>query len=131
MARYEHIKIYKSSFDLLVQVQKLTTQFPRDFRYTIGEKINNGIVEFLVNIYQANSGKLQQRLEILNEMSQKLQTIIILTRLAFELKYVAKTSFLEVLKMAQEIERQLAGWINYTEKEVSFGSAEQLVLNEV
>jgi len=131
MARYEHIKIYKSSFDLLVQVQKLTTQFPRDFRYTIGEKINNGIVEFLVNIYQANSGKLQQRLEILNEMSQKLQTIIILTRLAFELKYVAKTNFLEVLKMAQEIERQLAGWINYTEKEVSFGSAEQLVLNEV
>lgn len=119
MAKYEHIKIYKKTFDMLVKVQQLTSHFPRDFRYTVGEKLNNGNIDFIILIFRANSARAQQkRLDTLLEMSEKLQTIIVLTRLAFELKHVSKGNFLELLDMQQDIEKQLAGWINYTEKEV-------------
>lgn len=117
MAQYHHLSVYKKAFDLFVKISQVTTNFPRDFRYTVGEKLNNGCVEFIVHIYKANTARTAQRLEHIVDLLDKLQVINVLIRLACELKHISKERYIELITMAEDIEKQLGGWQNYTETE--------------
>ena len=57
MAQYRHLPIYKTAYDLLVELMNTTKDFPRDFKFSLGEKIQNHVIELLVLIYKANSSK--------------------------------------------------------------------------
>ena len=35
MARYKHLPIYKVTYDLLMQITKITRSFPKDFKYSL------------------------------------------------------------------------------------------------
>jgi hypothetical protein len=39
MAQYTHLPIYKTTYDLLNLVTKKIKTFPRDFKYSLGDKI--------------------------------------------------------------------------------------------
>ena len=43
MARYQHLPIYKLSYELLARVMLLTKEFPRDHKFTLGQKIRDEI----------------------------------------------------------------------------------------
>lgn len=118
MAQYHHLSIYKKSFDLLVKVTQLTSNFSRDFRYTIGEKLNNGCMEFIVLIYKANTERLEGRKNHILRLLEMLQVTNILVRLSCELKNISKEKYTEVISMTEDIERQLNGWLNYTDTEI-------------
>ena len=90
MAQYLHLNIYKKSFDFLVKLTQLTSNFQRDFRFTIGEKLNSTTIGFIVLIYKANSAKDNERVEYIVKLLDELQKITVLTRLATELKKYPK-----------------------------------------
>ena len=52
MAQYQHLPIYKTAYDLLVELMNTTKDFPRDFKFSLGEKIQNHVIELLVLIYK-------------------------------------------------------------------------------
>ena len=39
MALYNHLPVYKASYDLLVKIFELTRNFSREYKYTLGESI--------------------------------------------------------------------------------------------
>ena len=39
MATYNHLPVYKVSYDLLVELFRFTKDFTREYKYTIGESI--------------------------------------------------------------------------------------------
>lgn len=39
MAQYQHLPIYKVTYELLQQITKVTKDFPRDFKYSLGDKL--------------------------------------------------------------------------------------------
>lgn len=41
MAQYQHLPIYKSTYELLHTVTRATTGFPRDFKYSLGDKLRH------------------------------------------------------------------------------------------
>jgi hypothetical protein len=57
MAQYTHLPIYKTTYELLNLVTKKTKTFPRDFKYSLGDKIRNECIDLVVFIYKANSTK--------------------------------------------------------------------------
>ncbi len=115
MAQYNHLNIYKASFDFLVGLSQQLKHFQREYRYTIGEKLTNNSIEFIALIYKANSAKISiKRQEYLEQMLEKLQYINILLRLSFELKNISNDKYIILAKNTQNIEKQLNGWLNQT-----------------
>lgn len=55
MAQYEHLPIYKLTYDLLIRTMTATKDFPREYKYTLGQKMKDEIIEPVVLIYKANS----------------------------------------------------------------------------
>lgn len=118
MAQYYHLNVYKKSFDLLVKITQLTAHFQRDFRHTLGEKLNNSSIEFIVWIYKANSADLNNRTIFIRELLEKLQYINIILRLSCELKNISKDRYIELTVMTQDIEKQLNGWLSHSTRGV-------------
>ena len=48
MAQYKHLPIYKTTYDLLKLITLRTKHFPRDFKYSLGDKLRNECVELVV-----------------------------------------------------------------------------------
>jgi len=57
MAQYTHLPIYKTTYELLNLITKKTKTFPRDFKYSLGDKIRNECIDLVIFIYKANSPK--------------------------------------------------------------------------
>jgi len=115
MAQYYHLTIYKTSFDLLVKVSQLVTHFQRAFRYTIGENLTNGMIEFIVWIYKANSAtSSRDRADIIKILLERLQFLNILLRLSCELKNISREKFEELTNTTQNMEKQLNGWLSHS-----------------
>ena len=57
MAQYQHLPIYKLTYDLLLRIMQVTKNFPREYRHTLGQKLKEEIIELVVMIYKANTAK--------------------------------------------------------------------------
>ena len=114
MAQYFHLNIYKTALDLLIMVTNLTSKFNRNYRFTVGEKLQNSNIEFIVCIYKANSAqKENERMLYLKELMEKLQFLNVYIRLSCEIKAISKEQYINLTKYTQDIERQLNGWFSY------------------
>lgn len=115
MAQYFHLNIYKTTFEFLVYYSKLFPNFQREYRYTIGEKLLETITSFIISIYKANGAKTHEdRLVLIDKMCEIMQYIIITLRLCCELKCISKEKYVHCCEYTQSIEKQLNGWLTYT-----------------
>jgi len=57
MARYQHLPIYKTGYELLGQVVRVTKEFPREFKFTLGQRLRDEVIDVLVLVYRANNQK--------------------------------------------------------------------------
>ena len=49
MATYDHLPVYKKTYDLLLQLFRLSQNMERDYRYTIGENLKKEVIELQAN----------------------------------------------------------------------------------
>ena len=54
MAQYQHLPIYKQTYDILLRVVTATKDFPREHKYTLGQRLKDELTELVVLIYRAN-----------------------------------------------------------------------------
>ncbi len=117
MAQYMHLDIYKKAYEFLVYYSCLLIHMQREYRYTIGEKLLNLIIEFIVSIYKANDAKTNtQRAEAIRIMIEKIKQISVTLRLVNSLKNISNEKYLNCCLYVEDIEKQLSGWLNYTSK---------------
>ncbi len=58
MAQYQHLPIYKKTYDVLLRTMIATKNFPREYKYTLGQKLKDELIELVVMIYRANSATI-------------------------------------------------------------------------
>jgi hypothetical protein len=110
MARYEHLPIYKKALDLAVHFEKTVAGFSRYHKYTLGTELRTVSREVLLCIISANESR--ERLPVLLGLRAKLEELLLLVRMAKEVK--AFKSFSSYQYAAQEVvnvSRQNEGWI--------------------
>ena len=109
MARYIHLPIYKKSYDLLIEIFKITKEFTREYKYTIGEKLKDETMELIMQIYRANNQKDKgKNLEIILE---KILIIELLLRLSRDIRVLSLKKYTRVIQITDEIARQTQGWL--------------------
>ncbi|MDR1327250.1 MAG: four helix bundle protein [Heliobacteriaceae bacterium] len=109
MAQYQHLPIYKTTYDLLVDLMNTTKDFPRDFKYSLGEKIQNHVLKLLGLIYKANSAK--SKTEFINEMLNEIQFLDLFLKISFDLKIIPQGKYCTLMEKTYSIAKQAQGWL--------------------
>ena len=111
MAQYQHLPIYKATYDLLRLVTQATSNFPRAYKYSLGEKLRTEAVELVVCIYKANSTRGTERVAHVSSFLERLQVVELILRLSKDLRLIDVKQFAEIVTMTDGLGRQATGWI--------------------
>lgn len=109
MSNFNELDVYKTSYDLSLNIFRFTEKMNRTFKYTLGEKLNNNAVTLLLCIYKANSDK-QGRYEKLQVGRECAVEIRLLLRLAKDLNILSVSRLAVMNNMLESISKQFYGW---------------------
>ena len=84
MAQYEHLPIYKQTYDILLRTMTATKDFPREYKYTLGQKIKDELTELVILIYRANSAR--DKRQHIEQILEWVQAVQLLMRLSHDIK---------------------------------------------
>ena len=110
MAVYNHLPVYKASYDLLVDIFEVTRHFTREYKYTLGESIKKEAIEMITNIYRANSS--YDKRDKIQAARENIEVIRLYFRLVRDLGQISLKSFVEVNEKIEMVSKQLTGWGN-------------------
>lgn len=112
---YENLPVYKSTFDLLLQVYRITGNMQREYRFTLAEQLKLRLQELLALIYQANIG--DDKLQTIGECRKKLVEARVLFQLAQELKQFSDKQAAQLSIKVSDINKQLQQWETYFKRD--------------
>jgi hypothetical protein len=73
MAQYQHLPIYKTTYELLQVVTRATAGFSKAYKYSLGDKLRAEVVELVVYLYKANSSRGADRVAHAATFLERLQ----------------------------------------------------------
>lgn len=109
MAQYHHLPIYKTTYDLLLELMHSTKDFPREFKFSLGEKIQLHIVDLLVDIYRANSAK--DKKEFILSIQEHVQFLNLFLRISFDLRILPQARYCAFIEKTSSIAKQSQEWL--------------------
>jgi hypothetical protein len=109
MGLYTDLPIYHQTYQLLQLVVNRIREFPRDLKFSLGDRIRNETVDLVVFIYKANSNT--NKVPFLSEMLERLQVVQLLLRLAKDMKCLSIKQFSEISIVVQGLSKQTRGWL--------------------
>lgn len=108
MSLHYELPIYKSCYDLLLEIFLFTKNFSKDFKYTVGESIKKETVELLTLIFRANSRT--DKHAVLQEAREHIEVIRLLIRLMKDLKQISLKNFVKINQKVEDVSKQLTAW---------------------
>lgn len=109
MAQYQHLPIYKLTYDLLIRAMYATKQFPREYKYTLGQRIKDEITELVVLIYRANSAVDKEA--HIAAILERIQVVQLLVRLCHDMHIMQIRHYAILAGMTDKLGRQAQGWL--------------------
>jgi hypothetical protein len=111
MSKYNHLPIYNVAFDLLKELHIRVPKLNKQYKYTLGSSLISANIECIRLIVFANNKPTTERKEILSELIWKAEEIIILLRVAEELKLFSSIKdYLLLVENVTNLARQAEGW---------------------
>jgi len=114
MAIFSELPVYKLGYDLLMNLFHSTSAFNKEYKYTLGEKIKNEVLELLICIYSANKSDKIAKEQHLEEARRKLEVLRILLRISKDLNALSLKSFVVLNSQVEALSKQLLAWQKYT-----------------
>lgn len=108
MARHEHLPIYKQSYELLNQAVHVTKDFPREYKFTLGQRLRDEILQLLVLIYRANSQK--DKITIIKDILENILVVQLLIRLCHDMRILPRKHYAALVLLTESLARQAEGW---------------------
>lgn len=108
MSRYLHLPIFQKVYDLNLEIYKTTHNFPREYKYTLGQKIKEISGELLDCIVAANAD--EDKSGYFPQMTARIERLRIQLRLTYDLKIINSKRLEFLNRLLEEISKQTAGW---------------------
>lgn len=110
MALYYSLPVYRDVYQLILLVFKWSKEFPREYKYTLGQDLKRDAMQLVRHIYRANKG--EGRKEHLQHFIDDFELVRLEVRLCQDLHLINTKQFSEVLLLMDTIGRQISGWKN-------------------
>ena len=99
---------------LYEMVHKIISKFPKHEKYSLGEKIENAILDSIeLSILACYADKYEKE-KVLIKTNCKTELLKILFRISLNCLMIDARQYLEVENKLQEIGKMTQGWIKYT-----------------
>lgn len=105
------IPIFHKIYDLYKLIYSYHDRVPKSQRYTLWQKCENTALLLMEVLFETNYQKSEDRLCSLYTLSNKLDLLKVLIRLAKETRSIDLKQYLIIQEMIQEIGRMIGGWI--------------------
>jgi hypothetical protein len=112
MAQYQHLPIYKQTYDILLRTMTATKDFPREYKYSLGQKIKDELIELVVTIYRANSAA--DKVRHIESILERVQAIQLMMRLSHDMHILPRRHYAALSEMTESLARQAQGWLKGT-----------------
>ncbi|MFH1444035.1 MAG: four helix bundle protein [Candidatus Peregrinibacteria bacterium] len=108
MALYNHLPVYKDSYDLLVELFRFVKDFSREYKFTLGESIKKEAVDMITNIYRANSSRAKGA--PIQAARENTEIIRLYVRLCKDLQQINLAKFVRLNELIESVSKQLTAW---------------------
>ena len=108
MAQYRHLPIYRLTYELLQRVVDVTKEFPREYKFTLGQKLKDEVIEMVVLIYRANS--TEDKVPVIETFLERLQVVELLVRLCRDMRIMSTKLYASVIEKTESLGKQAQGW---------------------
>lgn len=109
MSTYNHLTVYKTSYDLMLEIFKLTKSFSREYKYSIGQDLKREVTLLIKRIFQANSS-FDTRVEYIKKARGHIEVIRLYIRALKDLQEINVKKFARISVYIESVSRQLTGW---------------------
>jgi hypothetical protein len=103
----------QSCHDLLLWLIPQLDKFPRSRRFTLGERLETGLLDVLESLVDAAYSRNKET--SLKRANLRLEMVRHLWRLAHELKVMATRQYEHGAKLLDDLGRQIGGWLRSRE----------------
>jgi hypothetical protein len=107
------IPIFAKSYEFYKRLTLGIVTFPKTKRYTLGQKLDDITLEIFEHLISVPNNN---KTETLYKVSNKIDLLKILLRLAKDTLALTNKNYLELQEMLQEIGKMLGGWIRATKQ---------------
>ncbi len=122
MAIYTNLPIYKATYTLLLCINKMMPDMPRDCRYSLGAELRKKIMEIIILVYRAN--RIRQKVSIILKMRESLLEAQVYIRLLCDMKYISERRYAELAEQTSNMSKQMSAWEKSELKKQSDGQKE-------
>lgn len=109
MTTYNNLPVYKTSYDLLLEVFEVVKTFGKQYKYTIWDKIKSEIIDLITSIYRANSS-FEERLKNIKKAREQVEVLKLYIRLCKDLRILWINKFADLSINLESLSKQLFSW---------------------
>lgn len=109
----QDIPIFTKTYEFYKNIYQVLKVFPKRDRYSLGQKIENIILEIFELLFTLNSLDKTQKIEVLQKINTKVDLEKVMLRLAKDNNCIDSKKYLSLQENLQEIGRMTGGWIRY------------------
>ena len=111
MARATELPIYREAYELLINITKMTQNYPRSYRQGLAREVCQTAQAVVNLIFKANC--TTDKLPILEILREQLQILQLQLRLSKDLRLISAGQFGVTVATLDTVGKQLTGWLNY------------------
>ena len=113
MARYDHLPLFKATYNLCLEIYKVTANYSREYKFTLGETMKELSHDIVDTVIETNSLENKNKTGNLYRLLIKIEKLRIYLRISCDLKILSPQSLGKSAEMIEDIRKQTGGWINY------------------
>lgn len=110
MALYYDLKVFQDVYQLILKVFEFTKDFPREYKFTLGQDMKQDAIVLVRSIYRANKAK--NKTEYLEQFLDDFEILKLEIRLCVDLKIMSFKKQSEIALLMEGIGKQITGWRN-------------------
>ena len=110
MALYYDLPVFKEVYELILKIFEYTKDFPKEYKYTLGQDMKRDGIQLVRSIYRANKSK--NKGEYLEQFLDDFEVLKLEIRLCVDMKILSIKKQAEGNGMMESIGKQITGWRN-------------------
>ena len=108
MALYYSLPVFRDVYRLILLLFEHTSDFPREYKYTLGQDIKRDSIVLVRSIYRANKAK--SKTEYLEAHLDDVDVPRVEARICVDLKILPMKKQAEIAILMDGIGRRITGW---------------------
>ncbi len=110
MALCYDLPVYRDTYQLVLRIFEVTKDFPRDYKYTLGQDMKRDALQLVRSIYRAN--RARDKVEPLEQFLDQFELLKLEVRLCVDMRLLSLRRQAELAELMERIGKQITGWRN-------------------